>query len=1005
MSAKLHLRLLGHPEVLLDDRPVTGFISTKVQALLYYLAVSGRPHTRSQLAGLLWGEKAEEAALLNLRKALSNLRHQVGSHIIITRQTVAFNRQAPYELDVESFERLLRGKQHALRDLRRAMALYRGDFLDGFYVKGAPAFEEWVLLKRARLQAEAEEAGRTLIERYIRRGEYRTAIRYARQLLAMTPWQESIHRRLMWLLAHTGRRDEALAQYERCRRLLADELGVEPMAETTALYERILAAREIKPPPLPPQPTPFVGREGEIRGIIRRLTNRRCRLLTLWGPGGVGKTRLALQVAHRLRESFLHGVYFVPLATTSPPAIPHLPYAIAGTLQVALQGGVDPTTRLLDFLREKELLLVLDNFEHLMDGVPFLARLLEAAPEVKLLVTSRERLRSRWEWLFEVHGLPVPEHGEERPRRFAGIKLFLQEAHRIRPHFDDEGAMEAIIRICRAVEGLPLGIELAAALLDEHTATEIAAGIEQRLDFLRSPMQDIPRRHRSLQAAFEHSWSLLGEHERRAFRRLAVFRGSFDAEAAAAIADIPPALLATLEAKSLLRRTPDNRYEMLEVLRQYAEEQLRQAGEEWEEIHIRHCAYYTGRLRQLWADMRHGKVADPSVRLSPLLDNARTAYRWAVRRGNWQAVGHLLPPLLDFYMRRSWFREGERAAIEAVTILRQVVAEGEPEARALLGSSLSRLGMIAQALGRYDEARALLEESLQLAEEAGDQWEVAFALNNLAIITTSGGHYRAANRLFERSLALFVAAGDRRMEAVLLNNLGLTYRVLGEHEEARRLCQESLRRCREGGFRTEEARAILSLGIVAHSQEHYEEAIRHYRQGLALFRALGDRWGEAMTLGNLGAALTEQGAYAAARRVLTESLALRRAVGDRLGSVIALNNLGRVAARQGAFDAAFTYLSEALALAEAIPSVPVALDALAEIARLREQQGEAEEALKLAAFVARHPATDDLTRREMETLVTSLAQRLPPAAMTAARQWGEGQKVMTIAHRVRMPRE
>ncbi|RKY17629.1 MAG: hypothetical protein DRP90_06515, partial [Planctomycetota bacterium] len=998
MDKTLHLRLLGNIEIALGDEPVTGFVSAKAQALLCYLAVTGRPHPRPALAGLLWGEKPEEAALVNLRQAVSNLRRLVGEHLLTTRQTVAFNRDSPHRLDVEEFEQLLSGKHTPFRNLRRAVELYRGDFLSGLYVRGAPGFEEWVLINRARFQTLAAEALHHLIARHTRRGEYRPAIRYAERLLEMNPWREDIHRQLMWLLAHTGQREAALTRYEQCRRTLAAGLGVKPTAETTSLYERIRASRGTPPLPLPPQPTPFVGRKGELRGIIRRLANHDCRLLTLWGPGGVGKTRLALEVAARLRNAFLHGVYFIPLATVSPPASLRLPYAIAEALHIPLQGTGEPTARLFDFLREKESLLVLDNFEHLLDGVPLLAKLLETAPEVKLLVTSREQLRSRWEWLFEVRGLPVPDETTRQPGRFDGVRLFIRQARRVRPGFAPEKEMAAVTHICRTVEGLPLGIELAAALLGEHTADEIATGIDRALAFLHSPMQDTPARHRSLQAAFDYSWRLLSPDEQTAFRRLSVFRGGFEEEAAQEITAATPARLKALKAKSLLRRGPDGRYEMLEVLRQYAEERLLEAKEEWEETRARHGEYYATMLRRLWSDVRQGKRAFPLAAIERELENIQAAYRRAVERDDWQALGAMLPVLSDFYKRRSRFREGAQAATEAVAVLRRAVERGEDGARATLCICLTRRGIMLYALGQHNEARATFEESLRLAEETGDKWEQALVLNNLAILfNEEDGNYRVACRLFEKSLGLFSAVGDRRMEAVLLNNLALTHRILGEHDKARRLTRESLRICRERGFKTEEARAVLSLGLVAHGQEEYEEAIRRYREGLALFRELGDRWGEAMTLGNLGVVLMEKKDYEEARRVLSESLTLRREVGNRLGIVIALNNLARAAREMGDEETAASHLSAALSLASEIPSVPMALDSLADVALLRAQRGDMARALELAYLVIHHPATDTVTQRSVAQFIARLERQVPPEVADQAQERAEGQEVLAVA--------
>jgi len=410
MSTSLHFTLLGAPQIALgDDPPLTGFATSKAQALLIYLAVTGQPHRRDTLANLLWSETTDRKARKNLRDALSNLRKLIAPYLIINRQTVAFNLDSPSDMDVERFQAALQTETASSPELlQTALNLYRGEFLEGFHVRDAPAFEEWVLSQREWLHGLAIQGWHSLSNHYAAQGEAgrNKAIEATAQLLALEPWREESHRQMMELLARDGQRSAALAQYETCRRILAEELGTEPMPETTALYERLKSAETAPSPNLPPLSNRLVGRETELAQIKQYLAQPRTRLVTIIGPGGMGKTRLALEVATTQATTFLHGTFFIPLAPLQ--AADYLVSTIAETIGFAFKGGAAPTVQLLSFLSDKEMLLILDNFEHVMSGVDLLIKILAQAPTVKLLVTSRERLNLKEEWVLALKGLAYP---------------------------------------------------------------------------------------------------------------------------------------------------------------------------------------------------------------------------------------------------------------------------------------------------------------------------------------------------------------------------------------------------------------------------------------------------------------------------------------------------------------------------------------------------------------------------------------------------------------------
>lgn len=466
---------------------------------------------------------------------------------------------------------------------------------------------------------------------------------------------------------------------------------VEPAEETAALYERLRAAAVAPRHNLPPQPTAFVGREAELAELLAWLDSPGGRLVTICGPGGIGKTRLALEAAAARAESFIEGARFVPLAEVTSPEF------LASALATALQlSGRQNAAQVLGYLRRRELLLVLDSYEHLLchpgpdggEGMRLLEAILTQAPGVRLLVTSRERLKLRWERCFELGGLACPP-SEVAPagelEGYDAVCLFLQAARRVVRGFELAAANAAgVVRICRLVEGMPLAIELAAGLLRAHTCQEIAQRIEGDLGFLASPLQDLPARHRSLRAAIDHSWRLLTPAERVVMMALTLFRQGFTGPAAQQVAGAAQGVLESLVDRSLLRFLPSGRYEMAELLRQYAAEALAAEPAVWAGAGDRHSACYLSLLAEREAELSGAGAARAVEALRPELANVRAAWLWAAAQARLADIERSLEALARLYLLAGPYQEGEALIGAAVDRVRPLVEEARAPALALL---------------------------------------------------------------------------------------------------------------------------------------------------------------------------------------------------------------------------------------------------------------------------------------------------------------------------------
>jgi DNA-binding SARP family transcriptional activator len=535
----LALALLGGFQATLAGKPLGAFPTQKVRALLAYLALEAdKPQPRGRLRGLFWPDSDDAAALGNLRKDLHRLQQTLAQRdpslsaglLSVNRQTIQLDKNF-FSTDVAEFEALLReceAHPHldvhtcptCLEALDRAAALYQGELLAGLALQDAPEFEEWLLLRRSSLHNQALAALETLADAHEKRGDDARALLYVTRQLALDPYLEAAQRQRMRLLARSGKASEALRSYEAWRRLLAAEMGVEPAAETTGLYERIQAGdiATLRSPRhnLPLSLTALLGRHEELARMAGLLASASCRLLTLYGAGGVGKTSLALAAAREALERFPDGVFFVSLAAIDKPEL--VPAVIAQALGVRPFSAQPVLEALKTSLGDKKMLLVLDNFEHLLEAAPAVKELLASCPELKIVVTSRALLEVRGEIELEVPPLAVPDvrhiPGPEALLGYPAVALFCERARAVKPDFSltDENAA-TVATICVRLDGLPLAIELVAArvkLMSLGKLLERLVRASGRFALLTGGARDLPPHQRTLQSTIAWSYTLRG---------------------------------------------------------------------------------------------------------------------------------------------------------------------------------------------------------------------------------------------------------------------------------------------------------------------------------------------------------------------------------------------------------------------------------------------------------------------------------------------------------------
>lgn len=968
----LKIYTLGDLHILRDGEPVKSLRSRKAQALLVYLACTAKSHAREVLAGLFWSESPSSRAMSNLRDVTHALRTSVEPYLAITRYSIALNPEAKVWVDVAELDGTLaalrEGGETIRKDITRkaeaALALYQKDFLEGFYLRGAQGFEEWLGVERERIRLATLDAYILLVKHLGTESNYRKGIHYARRALELEPLMEVGHQQLMRMLALSGRTSEALLQYENCRQVLQKELGVEPSEETQALYESLLKGEKLPgahtkraPHNLQLPLSNLIGRDEELTQIAAQLEDPKCRLLTLIGVGGIGKTQLGLHTAAEVIDRYPDGVWLVELAAFGE--VEMLADEIAAVFGVSSQeakSGIGVTKILIDYLTDKTLLLVLDNCEHLIEAcASFADKLLSGCPKVKILATSREAFGIKEERLYQVSPLSLPPqkvslNGDEI-EKYPAIQLFIERAATAQPGFQlNEDNRPVLAEICWQLEGIPLAIELAAARVKVISLEQIADRLQDRFRLLTGGPRTALPRHQTLQATMDWSYGLLPELEQALLRRLSVFSGGMTLKAAEEVVSFGEVekqgildLLSNLVDKSLVLVEDQGarvRYGMLETVRQYGQQMLYEEGEV-EEARRRHANFFVQLAERADEGLRDIRQVESMNLLEAEHDNLRGALRWATDNGETDLAFRLVGALGWFWFLGGYWKESWRW----FQISNEMAPGSDPVIRA---KAICRAVGLEIIRGNLIGTVELVEEAIDICREAGHKEGLAWSLNLMGQAKTwSNAEMDQALPYLSESVDLFNELGNDWGIGLGKRYIGQVVEFQGEYERGINLQKEGVENFDRVGDAWNGAHSLFLLGGSATRNNDYALAEWAYEQSLVKCSIIEDKVMEAHALRGLAQLALQKGDRTHVEELFREALEIFQKIGDENCAAAALRGLGEVAQRKEDFTQAAELLGQSLLLYKRLGVDDLVIWLIDRFASLAIAMGKGERAARL----------------------------------------------------------
>lgn len=908
----LRLSVFGKPQLSFQGQYVE-FSLTKPGTMLLYLACKGDWVTRAELAFLFQPDASEERAQANLRQLIHRARQYPWSEGLEVSET---HLRWVVESDFWDFRQAVERQ-----DWQGAVALYRADLLSGLPTKDLAAVQAWVDLERSDLSRKWNLAGRQLLRQLEANSRWSEAVSLVELLRQNDGFDEELLQNQLRLLALDGRPQEGLACYQAFAALLEDELGIKPLESTQALAESLNSA---KPQPalfaaaaLPVATTVFVGRTQELSELSQMLLQPSCRLLSIVGLGGLGKTRLALELAHLQQPNFADGVFFVPLASVS--SADGIVSAIANQLGILFSNSGQPQLQLHNYLCDKSVLLVLDNFEQLCDQAGVLEDLLQA-PKLKLVVTSRQVLALKGEWIFDLDGLQLPNsdqpHGDSE-----AVRLFLDRAQQLSHQFiRDSETLTAVAEICRMVEGMPLAIELTAGWIRGLTAQEISTQLSTSLDLLSSRQKNTPNRQQSIQFIFDSSLQQLNQAERTVLHQLAVFEGGFDFAAYKFLVGAPLELLISLINRCLVRRSASGRYTLHELLRQY----LKQRGPRVPDTGYVH--YYLNLLAGQEPALRGAKPKIALSALLPDLDNLRQAWTLALSARDWVGLIGTEPAMRLLFFTLGLLEEAQEFYLQVLSL-----PSDETLQPAVHGRLQFKLGAAQIALQRFQP----------LAESDIDELINQFRLHQLPTQLAEALRLKADLSMRQNQALEFAAAAESLAIGQQHNDLQIccsAYQTLkamawhrGDYQEAFRMASQWLESSRQLADTHQYVAALLDLADLLHYWPHPEyERQSLLEEAFTLEAELCSIDLRITVLDHRAVQLFEGGNYGQSEGLFLEVLGLCLQSGNLHRAGVGYYNLARSLREQGRFAEVYAALERSYGL---LPGM-LSLADLAETARL-----------------------------------------------------------------------